>query len=94
VTSAAVRSGQAFRNNKAVVVRSLLTCRRLVAFQTAHVFLRVNAQFELMNHAVLKPVVALGALAGGPDQSSARLRRLGTWSGAVHQKSTDDQGET
>jgi hypothetical protein len=79
--------------DKAVMVLLLLSIGRLVTVQAVDALFRVDAHLILMYYGVLKPGVALRALAAGPDKIRGRLVGFNLRSGTIDQKSSENQGK-
>ena len=86
VAGAAVSSCQMRADHESVMIDFLLAGGGLVAVEAIDALLRMSRHFVFVNHRILQPGVALGALSGCPDEIGCRLGGLDTWTRPLTRK--------
>ena len=89
----AVSGGEMRADDKAVVIGLFLSGGGLMAIEAVDALSGVGGHLVLMDDGVLKPGMALGALAGGADEICCRLLDLYLWTRTVDQKCREDQSK-
>lgn len=88
---AAVSGSEMRADDEAVVIDLVLSGGGLVAIEAVDALSGVGGHFVLVDHGVLEPGMAFGALAGGANEICCWLLGLHLWARAVNQKRGEDE---